>query len=55
MKIISLGIIGGILGAFIGCNLINSAEAGQGKWDGCSVRMVETHGGMVRVHDCNEH
>ena len=54
MKIIALGIIGGIIGATLGCQVVDHAKAAPVKWDGCSQRMVHAgEYGMVRVHDCN--
>ena len=37
MKIIALGIIGGIIGATLGCQVVDHAKAAPVKWDGCSV------------------
>ena len=54
MKLFSIGVLGGVLGLIIGCNLIAHADASpSSKWEGCSERMIHAGESMVRVHDCN--
>ena len=54
MKLLGLGIIGGVIGAILGCQVVGHAQASaSSKWDGCSQRMVYAGEHMVRVHDCN--